>query len=115
MGLRTIIDSRARVSKSLVFRTGKARPRTCFLGLGANVFVHIEGPMELSKTGADVLKASDRPLIVYDSGGAGEYLAEEWVAENEGIIIASALAALAWFEVEGKGKKERDEAKKEVA
>lgn len=42
-------------------------------------------------------KSSYQPLIVFETGGIGKIQAEAWVASREGIVIASAVAALGWM------------------
>jgi hypothetical protein len=44
------------------------------------------------------------PLIIFETGGrGGAILAESWVAQQKGIILASAESALGWFGAAGHG------------
>lgn len=106
-GLRTIIDSKVHLEQHLRFSAdaapGAAGAQSC-LGLGAPVvyatkWAWKETIDEFERNFA-ACGTSDRPLIVFDTGGRGKATMEWWIARNAGIIIASAYSTLLWYGVE---------------
>ncbi len=53
----------------------------------------------------DDVFAASKPLVIFETGGSGDADIDDWVATNEGIVIASARAALKnWFGVDTEDK-----------
>jgi hypothetical protein len=97
-GLRTIVDSYRNFDAPMP-TTSKVEgfDRSCF-ELGAPLYyVSKVGWGEIEPKVAALRAKGEKPIIVYDSGGRGAPEREVGIAEAQGVIIASARAALEWL------------------
>jgi sugar/nucleoside kinase (ribokinase family) len=107
-GLRTILDAK---------RYFEARSGLSDLEIAKGVnrpIVYVTKAMwEQIRDALQSTKESVRPILVLETGSAGHMEAEAWVAENDGVILASAMSFLNWLEAKDLPVEEGSQAARE--